>query len=164
MLCLLPVDFAYYKVLNNGCFFYWINLYFVFINLCSTYSCRPIELQTSEPMILWLYLFYIGKIKWLSANRGVIVCFPGRGECHLHYSCVFMRGQTEISPNAYIFKPEYSGISCLFLQCNCDDKFDTFVSKFEDCDGQEMGEWRTKRWELFQTIVCEVLILFKISN
>jgi hypothetical protein len=50
-----------------------------------------------------------------------------------------MRGQTKISPNRLMFKPDDSGISCLSVKCNYDDKIDTFVSKFEDCDGQEMG-------------------------
>ena len=67
-----------------------------------------------------------------------------------------MRGQTKISPDWWIVKPEYSGISGLFLQCNCDDKIDTFVSKFEDCDGQEMGEWRTIGWESYRPIVSEI--------
>jgi len=62
-----------------------------------------------------------------------------------------MRGQTEISPNGSIFKPEYSGIRYLFLKCNCDEKIDTFLDKLEDCDSQGMGEWRTKGWESYQT-------------
>ena len=52
---------------------------------------------------------------------------------------IFMCGPTQISPNGSIFKPEYSGISCLFLKCNCDDKMDTLCEKSEDCDCQEMG-------------------------
>ncbi len=55
-----------------------------------------------------------------------------------------------------MFKPDDSGISCLSVKCNYDDKIDTFVSKFEDCDGQEMGVWRTKRWESYPTIVTEM--------
>ena len=100
----------------------------------------------------------------LSATRGVIDCFLGRGEWRLHYPCVFMRGQTHRSPNRSIFKPEYSGISCLFLKCNCDNKMDTFFRKLEDCDGQEMGVWRTKRWESYQMIVSEVLILARLPQ
>ena len=75
-----------------------------------------------------------------SATRGVIVCFPGRSERSSQYPCVFMRGQTKITPNGPIFKPEYSGgISCLFLKCNCDDKLNTFFEKSKDCACQEMG-------------------------
>ena len=92
----------------------------------------------------------------LSATRGVIVCFPGRGEWRSHCPCVFMRGQTKISPNGSIFKPEYSGISCIFLKCNCDDKIDTFFEKPKDCEGQEMGVWRAKKWESYPTIVTEM--------
>jgi len=90
-------------------------------------------------------------LRQLSANWGVILCFPGRGEWCPHYPCVFMCGQTKISPNRSIFKPEYSGISCVFLKCNYDDKIDTFFDKLEDCDSQGMGEWRTKGWESYQT-------------
>ena len=53
--------------------------------------------------------------------------------------CVSMCGQTKISPNGSIFKPEYSGISCIFLKCNRDDKIDTFCEKSKDYDCQEMG-------------------------
>ena len=67
-----------------------------------------------------------------------------------------MRGQTKISPNGSIFKPEYYGISYLFLKCNCDDKIDTFFEKSKECDCQEMGVIRTKRWESRQTIVAEI--------
>ena len=106
-------------------------------------------------------------VKWwkhdpLSAAHDVcldpLVRSPGvnGGEWRPYYPCVFMCGQTEISPDASIFKPEYSGISCLFLQCNCDDKIDTFVSKFEDCDGQEMNDWRTIGWESYRPIVSEI--------
>ena len=100
----------------------------------------------------------------LSATRGVMVCFPGRGEWRSHYPCVFMRGETHRSPNRSIFKPEYSGISCLFLKCNCDNKMDTFFRKFEVCDGQEMGVWRTKRRGSYQMIVSEVLILARLPQ
>ena len=41
-----------------------------------------------------------------------------------------------------MFKPDDSGISCLSLKCNCDDKIDTSFGKFEDCDCQEMGEMK----------------------
>ena len=67
-----------------------------------------------------------------------------------------MRGQTKISPNWWIVKPEYSGISCVFLKCNCDDKIDTFFEKPKNCDGQEMGVWKAKRWESYRTIVSEM--------
>jgi hypothetical protein len=50
-----------------------------------------------------------------------------------------MRRQTKISPNGSMFKPGYSGISCIIIECNCDDKIDTFFEKSKDCDGQEMG-------------------------
>jgi hypothetical protein len=55
------------------------------------------------------------------------------------FSSVFMRGQTKISPNGSIFNPEYSGTSCFFIKFKCDDKIDTFVETFGDCDGQEIG-------------------------
>ena len=90
-------------------------------------------------------------LRQLSANWGVILCFPGRGTWCPHYPCVFMCGHTKISPNRSIFKPEYSDISCVFLKCNCNDKMDTFFDKLEDCDRQGMGEWRTKGWESYQT-------------
>ena len=54
--------------------------------------------------------------------------------------CVSMCGQTKISPNGSIFKPEYSSIRCFILKCNCDDKMDTFFDKLEDCERQGMGE------------------------
>ena len=74
-----------------------------------------------------------------SATRRVIICFSGRGERRSQHPCIFMRRQTKISPNGYIFKPEYSGRSCIVIKCNCDDKIDTFFKKSKDCDGQEMG-------------------------
>ena len=40
----------------------------------------------------------------LSATRGVIACFPARGEC----------GQTKTSPNGSIFELEFYGVNCLF--------------------------------------------------
>ena len=67
-----------------------------------------------------------------------------------------MRGQTKISPNGSIFKPEYYGISYLFMKCNCDDKIDTFFEKSKDCDGQEKGVWKAKSWESYRTIVSEM--------
>ena len=67
-----------------------------------------------------------------------------------------MCGQTEISPNESISKPEYSGISRLFLICNCGDKVDTFFEISKDCDGQEMGVWKAKSWESYRTIVSEM--------
>ena len=67
-----------------------------------------------------------------------------------------MRRQTKISPNWFIFKPEYYGISCIIIKCNCDDKLDTFFEKSKDCDGQEMGVWKAKRWESYRTIVSEM--------
>ena len=78
--------------------------------------------------------------------------------------CFHVWGQTHRSLNWSIFKPEYSGTSCLFLKCNCDNKMDTFFRKFEDCDGQEMGVWRTKRWGSYQMIVSEVLILWRLPQ
>ena len=78
-------------------------------------------------------------LRLLSASRGVMVCFPGRVNDVRIIHVFFTRGETHRSPNRSIFKPEYSGISCLFLKCNCDNKMDTFFRKFEGCDGQEMG-------------------------
>ena len=75
----------------------------------------------------------------LSASRGVIVCFPGRGERRPHYPCVFMCGQTHRSPNGSFAKPQYSSIHCLFRKCSHGNETDTFCGKFKDCDVQEMG-------------------------
>ena len=67
-----------------------------------------------------------------------------------------MRRQTKISPNGSMFKPGYSGISCIIIECNCDDKIDTFFEKSKDCDGQEMGVWKANSWESYRPIVSEM--------
>ena len=64
--------------------------------------------------------------------------------------------QTRRSSNRSIFKPEYSGITCLFRKYNYDDKIDTSFEKSKDCDCQEMGVWRKKRWESYRRIVSEI--------
>ena len=109
----------------------------------------------SVPYLYFLkYIFYIGKITWCSVRWVRLeewwFDFPGRGEWHSQYPGIFTRGQTGISANRSIFKPEYSSISRLFLKCNCGDKMDTFFGQFEDCDRQEMGVWRTKSWESYE--------------
>jgi len=144
-------------------------LFYSFVQLARICPCVSelfsVHVVHSQPTVanlssstVWVYLLYIGKSDrkdWSSASGSVIVCW---WMAAARLMCFHARTNWNISKRINVQTRWLWHKLCLstMQQWWQTGYLPLYIWELR---WSRMGEWRTTRWELFQTIVGEVLIL-----